>query len=43
MHGLSSDENEGGNPLRRGNCQFERARPSNRAADDNQAVTFRHL
>jgi hypothetical protein len=31
MRGLRTDENESGNPVGRGNCQFERARPSNRA------------
>jgi hypothetical protein len=33
MPGFGPDENEGGNPAGCGNCEFQRARPSNRATE----------
>lgn len=42
MLDLGADENEGSDPVGRDDCYFERARASDRAADDNQAIAFRH-
>src|SRR5262245_21762000 len=43
MSGLGTDEDQGGDPVGRRNGQFERARASDRAADDNQTIALGQL
>src|SRR6185369_437744 len=40
MRGLGADQDQGGYPVRRGACHFNRAGSAHRAADDDQPIAF---